>query len=551
MQKSRYRKIMFFFSKSFGSILLIDIILSKIGFRKYAKRTRSKRLTKIAYGYHDLAVKLGGVLIKVGQFLSARMDVLPEEITAALSGLQDKVPAEKFEDIKALAEAELGAPLDDIFLSFDEKPMAAASLGQVHYAKLKEDENTPEFGNSVVVKIQRPNIEEILATDLRAFQTVGGWLMRYKAIRKRIDVPSLMAEFSKILYQEIDYLAEGRNAELFAENFLKVDGVRVPDVVWPLTSKRVLVLENVFAIKITDYDEIDEKKIDRNEVAHRLFDAYMRQIFKDGFFHADPHPGNLFVDPNGGENGEDWQLTFIDFGMAGHIPPKTREGLREFIVGVATKDSKRIIKAYKILNMLLPHADTDLLEQAEQAAFDKFWGKSLDELKEIGFEEMHEFALEFREIIYTMPFQVPQDLIFLFRTVAILAGICTGLDPEFNFWNVLNPYAKELISEEVAPGILSEVGSIFQTLIALPRKTENVLDRIIRGGLTIKTPGTERQLGRISQTLTKILYAVIFFAFMMTGVDLYLGGQIIFANSMFAFALIAFIFAIVPRRRRF
>jgi predicted unusual protein kinase regulating ubiquinone biosynthesis (AarF/ABC1/UbiB family) len=542
---------MFFFTKAFWGLFFHDVFLPKIGFRKYAERTRPKRLTKIANGYHDLAVKLGGVMIKVGQFLSARMDVLPEEITAALSGLQDEVPPEDFADIKSLAEAELGAPLEEIFLSFDEKPMAAASLGQVHYARLKEDKNTPEFGNNVVVKIQRPNIEQIIATDLRAFHTAGRWLMKYEAIRKRVDVPSLMAEFSKILYEEIDYLSEGRNAEKFGVNFEKVDGVRVPDVVWHLTTKRVLVLENVFAIKITDYKKIEEKNIDRSLVATRLFDAYMRQIFKDGFFHADPHPGNLFVDPNGSDDGEGWQLTFIDFGMAGHIPPNAREGLRELIIGVVTKDSKRIVQSYKTLNILLPSADTELLEQAEEAAFDRFWGKSLDELKEISFEEMHEFAFEFRELVYTMPFQVPQDLIFLFRTFAILAGICTGLDPEFNFWNVLNPYAKELLAEEVAPGILSEAGAIFQSLIALPRKTENVLDRISRGGLIIKTPATERQLKRIERSLGRILYVLFFFAFLMGGIQLFLAQQIIFAYVMFGFALIALIIAMLPRRRMF
>ena len=246
--------------------------------------------------------------------------------------------------------------------------------------------------------------------------------MRYKAIQKRIDIPALLVEFSTVLYQEIDYLAEGRNAEKFAENFAEIPGVRVPAVVWSHTSKRVLTLEDVYAIKITDYDEIEAAGIDRGEVATRVFDVYMRQIFEDGFFHADPHPGNLFVDPQ--PNGEQaaWQLTFVDFGMVGQITPAIREGLREIVIALGTKDSGRLLKAYKLLNILLPGADLELIQQAEAAAFERFWGKSMDELTEISFDEMHDFAKEFKELAFEMPFQMPQNLIFLLRMVAILSG---------------------------------------------------------------------------------------------------------------------------------
>jgi predicted unusual protein kinase regulating ubiquinone biosynthesis (AarF/ABC1/UbiB family) len=309
----------------------------------------------------------------------------------------------------------------------------------------------------------------------------------------------------------------------------------------------VLTLEDVFAIKITDYDKIARAKVDRKQVAERLFDAYMHQIFDDGFFHADPHPGNLFVDPNGDGEGSAWQLTFIDFGMVGYISPSTRAGLREFVLGLATKDSARLVKSYKMLNLLLPYADMELLEQAEAAAFDRFWGKSMDELREIGFEEMHEFAVEFREIVYTMPFQVPQDLVFLFRTVAILAGICTGLYPEFNFWDILSPYTQRLIAEEVGGSILSEIGIFFQTLIALPGKTMSVLDRINRGGLTIQMPATERRLIRLDQTLRRILYAILFLAFLNSGVQLYLHAEQAISIVLFVFAFLSLIAAIVPR----
>jgi len=547
MDRSRYRRITFFFGRMLINLFFWEIIFPTIGLRKLSGKTRSKRLSKIARDYHDLAVRLGGVLIKVGQFLSARMDVLPEEITEELAGLQDEVPAEDFEAIRALAESELNGALLDRFASFEKMPLAAASLGQVHRATLKKRDQQ-SFGTHVVVKIQRPDIETIIATDLSALRWAGNLVMRYRQLSKRIDVHALLAEFTTVLYEEIDYLAEGQNAKTFGENFTGVPGVRVPQVVWSHTTKRVLTLEDVYAIKITDYQDIDEAGIDRAEVATRLFDTYMRQIFEDGFFHADPHPGNLFVDINGPDG--PWLLTFIDFGMVGRIPPNTRAGLKEFAIGLGTKDAKRIIESYKLLNILLPNADLGLIEQAESVMFDRFWGKSMDELRNIPFDEMHEFAKEFRELVYQMPFQVPQNLIFLFRTVAILAGICTGLDPDFNFWTVMAPYTEKMIADEAGAATwLKEAGMILQTLIALPRKTEAVLDRLNRGGLVVQIPAGERQLKQINQTLRRLVFAVLFLAFLTNGIIVYLNQPGWLANLLLAAAGVCLIAVLLPRRR--
>ncbi len=547
MDKARYRRIIVFFGRILTALFFWEIFLPRIGFRKLVARTRSNRLREIARKYHDLAIRLGGVHIKVGQFLSTRMDVLPEEITDQLTGLQDEVPPEDFEDIRLLIETELGGSLADLFEKFEVEPMAAASLGQVHRARLNADEEQ-SFGREIVVKIQRPNIETIINTDLQALQRVSKWVMRYELVRKRADVPALLAEFTKVLTKEIDYLAEGSHAEKFKENFKDVAGIRVPAVVWPLTTKRVLTLEDVYAIKITDYEQIKAANIDMKEAAERLFDTYMRQIFEHGFFHADPHPGNLFVDPNGDENSE-WYLTFIDFGMVGELPSNTREGLKEFLIGLGTKDAKRIIKGYQLLDILLPSADLDLLEQAEAQAFDRFWGKSMDEMRDIDFNEMHEFAKEFRELVYELPFQVPQDLIFLFRTVAILAGICVGLDPEFNLWTVMAPYAEKMVAEEAsASTFLKEAGSILQTMIALPRKAENVLDRLNRGGLVVQTPATERGIKRINQTMHRLIYAVIFLGFLMAGTMIYIAQPGGIAYGMFGAAVIFLVGAVLPCR---
>ncbi len=555
MNKNRYRRITFFFGKVIFNLVLWELIFSRIGLRFLSNKTRDQRLKKIAHNFRVLAIDMGGVMIKVGQFLSSRMDVLPQTITDELSGLQDEVSPEKYEDIVALAEAEFNAPLDQVFAEFDKEPLAAASLGQVHRAKLfppKEGEVGESFGVDVVVKIQRPKIEEIITIDLLALKTVGDWVMRYKPIRKRIDVPAIIVEFSRITFEEIDYLAEGKNAEIINENFKEIQGVRIPSVVWKNTTRRVLTLENVFAIKITDYEKIDAAGIDRKEVATRVFDAYMRQIFENGFFHADPHPGNLFVDPNA-DNEIGWQLTFVDFGMVGHIPPNAMAGLREFAIGLGTKDSKRMIKAYQLLGMILPGADLDLIQKADSVIFDRFWGKNMDELKSISFNEVHEFTLEFRDLVFDMPFQAPQDIIFLIRTVSILAGICIGLDPEFNFWKVLAPYAKKLMSEEVGSNWqvwLSEAGTILQSVISLPRKAENVLSKIERGELSVRTPMVDWQLRRLNRNVKGIGRSIFFLAFLTNGILLYINDYTQTAYLLFAAAIATLLSNFFSLRRK-
>ncbi|MGB3702102.1 MAG: AarF/ABC1/UbiB kinase family protein [Anaerolineales bacterium] len=556
MDKSRYRRILFFFGRVILTLLFWDVFLRWVGFRKISNRTRSKRLQHIAQDYHHLAVQMGGVLIKVGQFLSARADMLPEEITSELSGLQDEVPPEDFNAIRQLLEAELGGSLGEKFAEFDQNPLAAASLGQVHRARLFSNQDQNDRGwLQVVVKIQRPDIEQVIATDLAALRTVGSWAMRYEPIRRRADVPALLAEFSRILYEEIDYLAEGRNAETFAENFKDRPGVRIPGVVWSLTTRRVLTLEDVYAIKITDYDQITAAGISLDQVAERVFDIYLYQIFENGFFHADPHPGNMFVEPTTtNEAGQEtWQLTFVDFGMVGHVPPGARAGLRELAIGLATKDAARMVKSYQMLNVLLPGADLDLIAQADAKVFDRFWGKSMEQLREIPFEEMHEFAKEFRDLVYAMPFQVPQDIVFLMRTVAILAGICTGLYPNFNFWESLTPYASQLLAEQGESRwdiLFAEAGAILQTLLALPRKMESALDKIERDEVGVRIPGLEPQLGGIELTLRRILYALIFTALLISGVQLQLGGELLFARLLYAGSVIVLVGLVLARPKR-
>ncbi len=533
MIRRRYQTILFFFARLLIGLAFWDILLPRIGFKSLSRRSRPERLRSVAVRFRQMAIKLGGVMIKVGQFLSTRADVLPVEITNELAGLQDEVAPERFEDIRQVAEAEINLPLEQKFAFFDPKPLAAASLGQVHSARLwlvNEEiatDEVPARQVSVVVKIQRPNIQSIIETDLAALHIVGDWLMRYPPIRKRVDIPSLLTEFSRILKEEVDYLAEGVHAETFAANFAEIPGVRVPRVVWSHTTSRVLTLEDVGGIKISDLTAIRSARIDPGEVSSRLINTYLKQIFDDGFFHADPHPGNLFVNPlpSGG-----WELTFVDFGMVGRVPANTRLALREMLVGVGTQDPARVVNSYKMLGLLLPHADLELVEKAESRLFEKYWGKSMGELRNIDPRELTDLAKEFRELIYSLPFQVPHDIIFLARAVAILSGICTSLDPEFNIWHHLAPYAEKLVSEETigaGPEVwLGELSSLAQRLASLPRRAEGVLDRLERGEVVVRDPSLVEQFRQLKSVMVKMSASIIFAAFFLSAIQLYLADQL-------------------------
>jgi predicted unusual protein kinase regulating ubiquinone biosynthesis (AarF/ABC1/UbiB family) len=492
---------------------------------------------------------MGGVLIKVGQFLSARVDVLPSIVTDELSGLQDEVPAETFDAMRSVVEAEFGMPLLDKFEEFDAIPLAAASLGQAHLGRIRITKEQAALFNvdqndgddiieyAVVIKIQRPDIEQIIETDLAAVRTVGGWIKRYRPIKKRVNVTALIAEFSRGLYEEIDYLAEGRNAETFAVNFSNDPGVRVPKVVWSHTTKRVLTLQDVRGIKITDYESITQAGISRADVSARLLNTYLKQIFEDGFFHADPHPGNLFVKPlaNYSEvplSSDEWQLTFIDFGMVGRMRPEIRTGLRELLIGVALQDAARVIKSYQILGILLPGADVELLEKAESAMFQRFWGKGMDELSQISMDEVHDFAFEFRDILYDMPFQLPQDLIFLGRAVGILSGMCTGLDPQINVFEHISPFTQKIIKEEAQHDWrywVGEATEIGRKMIALPGRADALITRMERGELNVRDPQLSENIKKLEKTMSKAVWGIIFAAFLFASIQLSNSGQDIFS----------------------
>lgn len=522
VHRARYRRILAFAARVFVQVWWFELVLPRIGLIRLADRGRNERMLRLARRFRDLAVDLGGLMIKVGQFLSSRLDVLPPEMTAELAGLQDEVPAVAFAEIRASAESELGMPLERAFAFFDETPLAAASLGQAHRATLAATDAADTGLDRVVVKVQRPGIDEIVAVDLSALRRVARWAQRVRMVRDRVDAPALVEEFAQTCREEIDYLHEAANAERFAENFADDPRVASPAVVWERTTRKVLTLEDVTAIKINDTDALRAAGIDPAEVAQVFGDVMLDQVFTHSFVHADPHPGNVFVTPvEGDAGGHPWRLTFIDFGMMAEVPDSIRAGLRTLVIAVAGRDSHGLVTAAQQIGVLLPSARTAELERALTVLFARFGGMGFNELRDVDPRELTDFGVEFGETMRSLPVQFPERMLLLIRAVSLTSGLCSALDPAFNIWEPVEPYAARLLRDE-SGGLLKDVGaqtvSNLGSLWRLPARLDSTLDRLDAGSLTFDISSLENRLDRIIRVAHRAVSAVLFGGLLIGGI---------------------------------
>jgi len=519
--RARYRRILRFAAWHLAVTWWFELFLPRIGLVRIAERSRVKRMRLFAQRFHALAVDLGGLMIKVGQFLSSRLDVLPPEITQELEGLQDEVPPVSFAAIRALAEAELGAPLDEVFASVEETPIAAASLGQAHRARLLPGDAADTGLDRVVLKVQRPGIKAIVDTDLAALRKVGGWLSHVRLVSDRADMAALVEEFAQTSLEEIDYLNEAANAGRFAADFADDDRVGVPDVVWERSTRRVLTLEDVTAIKVTDSEALLAAGIDPAQVAPVFASVMFDQLFTNGFFHADPHPGNIFVTPvTGSSTARPWKLTFIDFGMMGDVPASTRTGLRKLLIAAASRDGKGLMTAISDVGVLVPSADTVELERAMTHLFARFGGMGFAELREVDPREFRDFAVEFGDVVRSLPFQLPENFLLIIRAMSLTSGVCSSLDSRFNLWDSVEPYAARLLRDErgnIAQDVAQQALDAAGLALGMPKRLDGLLTRLEDGSLSVANPRLERQLGRLDRTAQRSASALIFAALLIAG----------------------------------
>jgi predicted unusual protein kinase regulating ubiquinone biosynthesis (AarF/ABC1/UbiB family) len=447
----------------------------------YDVRPNVEVLVKVLVAYRQTAIKLGVLMIKLGQFLSSRADLLPEQALAALSSLQDEVPPEPFSHVVSVIESELGKPVDQIFRVLERKATAAASLGQVHKATLASN------GAQVAVKVQRPHIEQLVGMDLSTLKFVIRVINRFVDTNGFIDLMGVYREFRRTVYEEIDYPTEANNAKRFQEMFKDDPTIYIPKIYDEYTARRVLVLEWVDGIKINDYTALEAAGVDRLEVANRTVKAYFQQFFEAGFFHADPHPGNIFVKPGTAESGP--IIEFVDFGMVGNLNKNMKKSMKDLFLSFLLRDSHALVTALSRLGFIGEGANVMALERGLALMMEQYYGMTLGEARQM---DIPEVADEISKLLYGQPFQIPAQFAFTGRAITTLVGVATGLEPKFNFVDMATPYARKFLGldaggiGEMLRELPNQALDMGRLLIRLPKAVDQLITRLETGQLEVK-----------------------------------------------------------------
>ncbi len=462
----------------------------------YDVRPNIEVLIRVLVAFRQTAIKLGVLMIKLGQFLSSRADLLPEEALAVLGSLQDEVPPAPFSHVVSVVETELGKPIDQVFSTFERKCTAAASLGQVHKAVLAAT------GEEVAVKIQRPNIDQLVRSDLSTLKFVIWVINRFVDTSEFIDLMGVYREFKRTVYEEIDYVTEAANAQRFREMFKDDPTIYIPRVYEDYTTRRILVLEWIDGIKINDYAAIEAAGISRLEVAKRTVQTYFYQFFEAGFFHADPHPGNIFVKP--GPPGSGPIIAFVDFGMVGTLTKSMKKAMKDLFLSFLARDSHALVGALAKLGFIGDGANMAAIERGMAMMMERYFGLTLGEARDL---DIPEVSQDVEQLLYGQPFQIPAQFAFTGRAIGTLVGVATGLSPEFNFVDVATPYARKFLgldaegAGQTIQEILNQLLDTGRTLLALPRSLERVITKLETGQIEVRLAerapnGRSRRRGR-------------------------------------------------------
>ncbi len=440
--------------------------------------------------------ELGPTAIKLGQFLSARRDLIPPALARELEKLQDEVPPVDFEHIRPVIEAELGASLDELFETFDPKPLAAASLAQVHPATLPD-------GRPVVVKVQRPGIEARIEADLAILHDLAALLERRTELGKIYALSEVAEEFAHTIRAELDFRLEGHHADRFRENFAGDERVHIPEVIWSHTSRRVLTLERVYGVKITDVAALRAAGHDPTAVAERVADVILTQIFDHGFFHADPHPGNIFVSPEG-------RITFMDFGIVGYVDPRLREELAELAVALVRHDIDELVRRLVELSFVSGRIDINRLRYETTRLLRRYYAVPI---RDIRFRHSLE---EFLHLVHRFRLRLPPDLTLLAKTLMTTEGILITLNPSVRIADIAEPFARRLMAERVSPDrllrqLVSAVSDLAVNATALPRRLNTVLSQAATGELSVRIERAEAEVsaGSLEPAANRLALALV------------------------------------------
>lgn len=387
--------------------------------------TKEANQEKQAVWLKEKLIELGPTFIKMGQSMGTRADLLPLPFVKELGTLVDQVPPFENDVAFSIIEHELAKKITQVYAEFDLEPVAAASLGQVYRARLHS-------GEEVAVKVQRPNLEATIRGDIVILKRVAKFAERFPQLNENADWIGMLREFDVTIHEEMDYVAEGRNAERFRENFQNWSNIHVPQIHWHATTKKVLTMEFIHGTKVTDLEEQARRNISPAKVNRLLIKTYLKQLLEDGFFHADPHPGNLLVMPDG-------RLAFFDFGMVGRITPQLQAKMIDAFFHVVDKDPAGIAQDLIELDFLKPGTDPKSIRPVVERMFEFHFNLKL---KDVNFKEL---TYDLADVMYDYPFRLPSNFTYIMRALMTLEGIGIITDPEFNFFETARPYAKEFM----------------------------------------------------------------------------------------------------------
>nr|WP_078683095.1 2-polyprenylphenol 6-hydroxylase [Clostridium sp. USBA 49] len=499
----RVRQIIQVFIKhGFGAIIDNIGILSYLKIKKKTLNNNVEdKVMKLTVGQRlRLALEeLGPTFVKLGQIISTRHDLLPKDIIEELEKLQDSVPPFPFEEVKNVIESELGDKLENIYAKFDKESLAAASIAQVHLAQLLS-------GKRVVVKVQRPNIEEKIDLDIKILKDIAYFIDNHTKYGKLYDFNKMVKEFEISIKNELDFRIEGENAETFKNNFSKDKNVSVPNISWIHTTQRVLTMEYIEGIKLNDFDKFDKAGIDRKEIAYNLATSIFNQILRDGFFHGDPHPGNIMVL-------EGNKIVFLDLGMVGKLNQQRKNQFLKMLMGITLKNSKLIIEGIIGLDAIPNRINMKKLEKDIDVLRDKYLSIPLSEIK-IGemFNEIFNLAFFYNIVI-------PSEFTMLAKSLITLEGIVEKLNPDMSVLEVAEPIAEKLIftlfsPEKIGKEIITSIMDYGNLAKKFPSSMINFLDMIEDEDFTMqfKIKGIEDITKRIDKIFNRLSFSVVLLA---------------------------------------
>lgn len=429
----RYKEIARVFIKhGFGTLLDQLGILKYLDIKKKIMNKEEKDIQQSIGQRLRLALEeLGPTFIKLGQIVSIRPDILSEDIINELEKLHDNALPFSFEEAKACVEYELGEKLEDIFINFDEKPLAAASIGQVHLAKLRD-------GKQAVVKIQRPRIEIKIEEDMRILKDLAGFIDTHTKYGKLYNFTTMVKEFENILKNELDFRVEGENTETFKANLSKDRQIIIPSVYWNYTTRCILTLEYIDGISLSKAELLKKENIDRKGIARTISKSILEQILRDGIYHGDPHPGNIMVLP-------DNKVAFLDFGMIGKLKGERRKQFLKILLGVAFRNSKLIVEAITELNVMTKRSEIKKLQYEIDSLRDEYIELPLNEIK------LTEIFNKIFDLAFKYNIKMPNEFTMLVKTLGTTEGVVERLDPELNILEVAEPIAKKLMFNIFSP----------------------------------------------------------------------------------------------------